>query len=56
MNDRASGKRVPKISKGEDILTTLLKDDMMNSNRELIVDQLLDFFMAGTNTVNLSTQ
>jgi cytochrome P450 len=42
---------------GSDLLSILLSDTtVFGGNDELIIDQLLDFFLAGTATVSLNSQ
>lgn len=41
---------------GADLLSILLEDNLIFNNEERVIDQLLDFFVAGTQTVALSSQ
>jgi len=55
-NRRAAVQKDPTLRQKGDFLAILLEDETTKDNNELIIDECLTFFFAGTQTSNLTSQ
>ena len=56
IQQRKKGLNKSKFNNGQDFLDYLLADDYFSQNEILIVDEILDFFIAATQTTASTTQ